>query len=111
MKLESQRRPAGMFSIGNSSPESRNTSRNPPKATACNAPAWLGMREPTITPKEATQNAYRMVDTKNGLGSATKVSPKYVNSNININAHSASATAMNASTLPNMNSKAEMLET
>ena len=46
-----------MFSIGKISPESRNTSRKPPSATACMAAAWFGMAAPTIVPNAATQNA------------------------------------------------------
>jgi len=65
-----------MFSTGNRRPESRNTSRKPPRATACIAAAWLGMAAPTIVPNDATQKAYRTVATMNGVGSPARPSPK-----------------------------------
>ena len=47
----------GIFSTGKISPESMNTSRNPPSATACIAAAWLGIAAPISVPNDATQNA------------------------------------------------------
>src|SRR6202035_4237563 len=96
MKFDIQRSPAGMFSIGNIRPESKNTRRNPPRATACMDAAWFGIVAPTIVPKEDTQKAYRIVAIKKGVGSPAKLSPKYVNNNKHITKHSARATAINA---------------
>ena len=46
-----------MFWTGKISPDSMNTSRKPPSATACMAAAWFGIAAPISVPKVATQNA------------------------------------------------------
>ena len=56
--------------------ESRKTSKKPPSATACNAAAWLGMAAPTMIPKDATQNAYKTVARRKGVGSPARLKPK-----------------------------------
>src|SRR5208337_3863146 len=110
MTVEIQRNPTGIFSMGKISPESRNTRRKPPRATTCIAATWLGIVAPTMVPKAATQNVYRIVATMKGVGSPARPKPKYVNRRTSITTHSASATTMKTRIFPSRNSWAEMLE-
>ena len=100
-----------MFSIGKMSPESRNASRKPPRATACTAAAWLGMAAPTSEPKLTTQNTNSALPTITGVGSPAKCRPKSVNMSPASSPHCANPMTMPARILPSRNSCAEMLET
>jgi len=62
-------------------------------------------------PKAVTVNMYRIVATRNGVGSPAKRSPNPMNKIIIRMIPSAVATIMNAAIFPSRNSCAEILET
>ena len=109
--FEIQRMPTGMFSTGKTRPASKNTSRNPNRETACIADACSGMAAPAMVPNAATQNIYKTVAMRNGVGSPAKPRPKYPKRRSMSTNHWRRPMTMEARIFPSRNSCAEMLDT